>query len=81
MQAAAAVGAGLETLVAAVRLIRTRRGKVVHRKDCVQGAKAKRWTDWAWAIDKEYWQVLEAVLEFGYHCCRKCEPMRVDDED
>lgn len=58
-----------------MRLVRTIRGKVIHKPDCVDALKAKKKTDWAWALDMPPSMIKLAIVALGYHECHHCKPM------
>ena len=58
-----------------MRLVRTMRGKVVHKPDCPDALKAKNKTDWAWALDMPVSTIRLAAVTYGYSLCRRCKPL------
>lgn len=58
-------------------LVRTRRGSVIHRANCIQVLRGQRSTclPWIWAAGRERAEVLEFVRFNRYTECRECLPL------
>ncbi len=57
------------------RLVRSAKGKTIHRSDCPQVQMPRRSHPWIWAETKTRGAIELSVLKMNLHLCKTCKPL------
>lgn len=63
-------------------LVRTRRGSVVHKANCISVTRAlprSRPVPWLWAVNRSSAEIQETIKFFNYTVCRDCQPFTLEE--